>query len=172
MGSAEGVDLNLVAKLSVVLLLVIATLLSGVRAAPAFTIAELETLLRKNSNHTAEYEETRESLWLQTPVISRGTMQSIPPMLEKIAQFPSLQTWRLYPDHMQWLSPAESKTINFSQASQLGALANAFRGVVLGEFATLDQDFYVEVLGEQASWSVQLKPRLDNLGRYLSLIYF
>ncbi len=164
--------MKIVAKLVVFLLLATAALQISTRAEPALTIIEIETLLKENTNHIVEYEESRESAWLQTPVISKGTMQSIPPMLEKSAQFPSLQTWRLYPDHMQWLGPTDSKTLNFSQAPQLGALANALRGVVLGEFTTLNKDFFVEVLGEQASWSVQLKPRSDNLGRYLSLIQF
>lgn len=149
--------MKIVAKLVVFLLLATAALQTSTRAEPALTITEIETLLKENTNHIVEYEESRESAWLQTSVISRGTMQSIPPILEKSAQFPSLQTWRLYPDHMQWLGPTDSKTLNFSQAPQLGALANALRGVVLGE---------------QASWSVQLKPRSDNLGRYLSLIQF
>lgn len=164
--------MNIVAKFSLLLLLVSAAVSIGTRAEPALTIAQIEALLREKSNHTVEYEESRESVWLQTPVISSGTMQSIPPMLEKRAQFPSLQTWHLYPDHMQWIGPTESKTINFSQAPQLGALANALRSVVLGEFSSLTHDFYVEVLGGHSSWSVQLKPRTDNLGRYLSLIQF
>lgn len=164
--------MKIVAKLIFFLLLATAALQISTRAEPAITIAEIETLLKENTNHTVEYEESRESAWLQTPVISRGTMQSIPPMLEKSAKFPSLQTWRLYPDHMQWFGPTDSKTINFSQSPQLGALANALRGVVLGEFITLNQDFFVEVLGESASWSVQLKPRSDNLAKYLILIQF
>ena len=142
------------------------------RAEPELTIDQIQALLQKSITHTVEYEETRESVWLQTPVISRGTMKSIPPMLEKRAQFPDLQTWRLYPDHMQWITPTESKTIDFDHAPQLRALTNALRSVLLAEFATLSQDFDVEVHGAQASWSMQLTPRTNNLGRYLRLIEF
>lgn len=164
--------MNAIAKLVFLLLLAAVAVPLSTSAESVLTIAEIEALLKENPNHVVEYEETRDSAWLKTPVISRGTMQSIPPMLEKSAQFPSLQTWRLYPDHMQWFGSTESKTINFSQFPQLGALANALRSVVLGDFTALNQDFFVEVHGERASWSVQLKPRLDNLGRYLSLIQF
>jgi hypothetical protein len=160
------------AKFSFSLLLLAFAVSTSPRAEAVPTIAEIENLLRENFTHTVEYEESRESVWLQTPVISKGTMQSIPPMLEKRTQLPFPQIWRLYPDHMQWTGPAESKTINFSQAPQLGALANALRSVVLGEFTALNQEFFVEVLGAQANWSVQLKPRSDNLGRYLRLIQF
>lgn len=137
-----------------------------------FTIDSLEQLLKSNTSHVVGYQETRESPWLQEPIISEGTMESRPPMIEKIAILPRPQTWRLYPDYMEMSNPDGSKRVYYSQSPQVGVLANAIRGLVTGEIVTLRHEFYVEIKGSENSWSVQLKPRTEDASKYLRLIEF
>lgn len=154
------------------LLLILYLTSTGAQSNSSLTIERLEQLLKLNKSHVLEYQETRESPWLQAPIVSEGTMALHPPMIEKKARLPRSQTWRLQIDHMEMINSEGSQRIYFSQSPQVGTLANAIRGVVTGELSALLVDFNIDVKGDETSWSVKLKPRTEDASKYLSQIEF
>lgn len=149
------------------------TLLTGLsHANRPFMLQELATLLRESTPPRLEYEEIRESLWLDAPVISRGTLQSAPPMLEKKSLAPTPQTWRLYPDHIEWSDGNETRVVQYVKQPKLGALSNAIRGVVFGDLNDISSDFTLKLEGGPESWRLRLTPATPELSDLLKQLEF
>lgn len=149
------------------------TLLTGLsHANRPFMLQELATLLRDNIPPRLQYEEIRDSLWLDAPVISRGTLQSVPPMLEKKSLAPTSQTWRLYPDHMEWSEGNETRVVQYVKQPKLGALSNAIRGVVFGDLNDISSDFKLTLEGGPESWRLRLTPATRELSDLLKQLEF
>ena len=161
------------AKLYQLILLLLASMVGGLsQAAQPFTSQDLARMLSDNAPPSVGYEEVRESPWLSTPVISRGTLHASAPMLEKKSHPPAPQTWRLYPDHMEWFDANETRVIRYETQPQLGALANALRGVVFGDFSIISNDFNVHLEGTPESWRLRLTPATVELSGLLKELEF
>lgn len=161
------------AKLYQLIIISSASMLTGLaHADQPFTPQDLAKMLRDHAPPRLDYQETRESPWLGTPMISRGTLTAAQPMLEKTSFPPDPQTWRLYPDHMEWLSANETRVIRYDEQPQLGALANALRGVVFGDLNIISHDFNLKLDGEPASWRLRLTPATLSLSGLLKQLDF
>ncbi|MGK2952758.1 MAG: LolA-related protein [Thiobacillus sp.] len=138
-------------------------------AAQALTLPELQRLLQTTSVTVVSFQEVRESPWLAAPVESRGTMHSNPDRLEKRVEAPRKETWRLFPDRIEWVGPDGfmTKQIPFSEAPALAALANALRRIVAGDLLALEQDFRIELDGAAPLWTIVLRPRSSEVARHL-----
>lgn len=142
--------------------------LAGQQFSPELLAAEL----KDESPKTLIYEETRESPWLDAPVISQGTMKATPPMLEKISGGSSPQTWRLYSDQMEWIDAEGVKTLFYKDYPQLGILAQALRGVVFGDFNAIPKDLDLLLEGSPDSWYLRLTPSNNELSKLLRRLEF
>lgn len=137
-------------------------------AAQAFTPADLQRLLQSAPVRSLPFQELRESPWLDAPLRSRGTLSSMPQVLEKRITTPRDETWRLYADRVEWSGADGSrKTLLFAQAPAVGALSDALRRVVAGELDMLALDYRVELHGNERQWRAQLVPRSGEVARYL-----
>lgn len=154
--------------------LVLAAICALATTARAITLADLEPLLQSEPPGTVSFEEIHESPWLATPVKSSGVLVWDPPMLEKRVLSPRQETWRLYPDHMEWIGSGGTgyREIRFDESPELAALANAIRGAVTGDMAGLEKDFYVVPDGNENRWSVKLTLRRPETSRNLDSIVF
>ncbi len=141
----------------------------GLGAAHALTVPELQRLLKAGAVPSLAFQESRESPWLAAPVLSHGSLHTRPGVLEKRVVAPRPQTWRLHADRMEWLGPdgATSQQILFTEAPAVAALANALRRVVAADLVALEQDFKLELRGDEHQWTVRLQPRSPAVGRYL-----
>ncbi|MBG9388463.1 LolA-related protein [Caenimonas aquaedulcis] len=152
------------------LALLLSLMLGWLHAAAApFTVAELERLLRSAPPSAVTFQEERESPWLSTPAMSRGSLRVIPGGLEKRVDSPREETWRLLADRIEWTGPGgkETKQILFAQVPAVAALSDLLRQVVTGDFAALQRDFRIELSGDERVWSAQLQPRSAQASRYL-----
>ena len=98
-------------------------------------------------------------------------MHSTPEALEKRVESPRQETWRLWPDRIEWAGPAppDRKQILFSDAPALAALADALRRVVAGDLVALERDFKIELRGDERVWTAQLQPRKRRDSRASSI---
>ena len=142
---------------------------SATAEAAALTVAQLQRALQAAPRQSVSYQEVRESPWLSSPVMSRGTMRSTPNALEKRVESPREETWRLLADRVEWVGPGAtgSKQILFTQAPALAALSQVMRLVVAGELVALQGDFEISLSGDERVWSAQLQPRSAEVARHL-----
>jgi len=141
-------------------------------AAHSLTVPELQQMLRSAPTTSARYEEVRESPWLSAPVTTRGTLKVTAQALEKHAESPRRETWRLLADRVEWQggSAGERKQILFSQAPALQALADVTRQAIAGDLVALERDFTIAVSGDERVWSARLQPRGAALSRQLQAV--
>jgi hypothetical protein len=147
----------------------LAALLCGVASAAPMTAATLQRLLQEAPRRDVRFTETRESQWLAAPVQSSGVMKASATVLEKRVEQPRRETWRILHDRMQLVSAdsAAPREFVFKDVPALAALAGALRKAMAGDLVSLDKDFELTVAGDERLWTVQLKPRHDDVGRYL-----
>lgn len=146
--------------------LLLATASGGVQA---LTVPELQRLLQAAPQQDARYEEVRESPWLASPVTTRGLLHATPQALEKRAEVPRQETWRLLEDRVEWVGPggAGRKQILFSRVPALQPLADVTRRAIAGDLVALQRDFTITVQGDAQVWSARLQPRGPALARQL-----
>jgi hypothetical protein len=151
------------------LTLVLAVAGASAGTALAMTLAELQRLMQSHPARAVAFDEVRESPWLATPLQSQGTLSSGREWLEKHVSSQREETWRLWPDRMEWVGPdgAVSKQVKFSAAPALGALADTLRRAVAGDLVGLERDFRIQLGGDERLWTVHLEPRAAELARHL-----
>jgi hypothetical protein len=151
------------------LALVLAVTGASTGTARAMTPAELQRLLQSRPARAVAFDEVRESPWLAAPLQSRGTLSPGRESLEKHVSSPREETWRLWPDRMEWVGPdgAVTRQVQFSAAPALGALADTLRRAVAGDLIGLERDFRLQLGGDERLWTVQLEPRAAELARHL-----
>jgi hypothetical protein len=144
-------------------------LAAAATAAPAFTLRELQGLLRSAPIQVVPFHELRESPWLAAPIESSGTLHSSQDVLEKRVVAPRRETWRLLPEQMEWVGEdgVTSKRILYTEAPAVATLAKALRRIVSADLMSLTRDFRVELSGDEQRWAVQLQPRESATARYL-----
>ena len=154
-------------RVAVFLSLVLAWL--GAAAAEPLTVAQLQRLIQASPPSVVTFQEVRESPWLSTPAMSRGTLHVIPGGLEKRVESPRQETWRLLADRMEWTGPGarQGKQILFSQVPAIAPLSELMRQVGAGNLEALERDFRIELRGDARVWSAQLQPRTEQVSRYL-----
>ena len=138
-------------------------------AGGSWTVGQLQRLLQSSDKPVVTFQEVRESPWLSTPAMSRGTLRTIPGGLEKRVDSPRSETWRLLADRLEWVGAggSESRQILFTQVPAVAPLSDLMRQVVTGDLASLQRDFQIELSGDERVWSAQLRPRGAQVSRYL-----
>jgi hypothetical protein len=159
----------MIRRLRVTSIAIIAMAWLTATAAP-ITVPELQRLLKSTAKSPVTFQEERESPWLSTPAMSRGTMRSLPDALEKRVESPRKETWRLLADRIEWTNGSETRQIVFSQAPAVAPLADLMRRVVAGDFAALERDFSIQLRGDDRVWSALLQPRTAEVKRYLDRV--
>jgi len=145
-----------------------AALLCGSAAAAPLTVATLQRLLQEAPRRDVRFTEIRESQWLAAPVQSSGVIKASATVLEKRVEQPKRETWRILHDRMQLVADGgPPKEFVFNDVPALAALAGALRKAMAGDLASLDKDFELRVAGDERVWMVQLKPRRNDVARYL-----
>lgn len=143
-------------------------------AAPthAFTLSELQQLLKSSPRIDIPFQEVRESPWLSAPAQSRGTMRASAKALEKRVELPRPETWRLLADRIEWTgnNGVDRKEILFAQAPAMAVLADAIRRIINGDLDALQTDFRVLLSGDQKRWAVQLIPISVPASQHLDLL--
>ena len=140
--------------------------------------AQLEVLLKASSTAIVQYEERRESPWLDAPQRSRGTLSVKGPVLIKTQTSPRQEIWRLHPEYMEATQPLshteaipeQTRHILYSQAPGMGVFANALRAVVMGNLDALPEHFELEITGTELGWRLALTPKRAEDQRALSHI--
>lgn len=140
-------------------------------AVHALTAADLQRLLQAGPRSEASYEEVRESPWLSSPVTTRGTLHVTPQGLEKRAQSPKQETWRMLQDRVEWTGPGGArKEILFKDFPALQPLADVTRRAIAGDLEALARDFRIVVSGDERVWSVQMRPQTALVTRQLQSV--
>lgn len=145
---------------------------AGAAFAQALSLSHLQRLLQDAPHADVRFTELRESRWLAVPIESSGTMRSTATMLEKRVELPRPETWRILSDRMQMSAPGSDgvKEILLDPHSAAAALANTLRHVMAGDLDALNNDFRLELSGDEREWFLQLTPRYPNVARQLKQI--
>jgi outer membrane lipoprotein carrier protein LolA len=138
-------------------------------AAAAMTASELQRLLQAAPLKPVAFTETRESPWLAQPVETRGTLVAKPGSLEKRINSPREEVWRLLEDRVEYVAAGETvrKQILFSQSKAVAVLSDTLRRIVMGDLATLERDFHMDVTGDARSWTVRLSAANADIARVI-----
>lgn len=146
--------------------------MTGAAFAEALSVEHLQRLLQEAPHADVRFTETRESRWLAAPIESSGTMRSSALMLEKRVERPRAETWRILSDRIQVTVPGTDgvKEVMLDQAPVAAALANALRRVMAGRLDALNEDFQLDMSGDEREWSLQLTPRHPDVARQLKQI--
>lgn len=160
--------------------LLVCLLFAMTQAAYALDTTQLEALLKASSTTVVQYEERRESPWLDAPQRSRGTLSVEGPVLIKTVTSPRQEIWRLHPEYMEATQPLShteatfehTRQILYSQAPGIGVFANALRAVVMGNLSALPEYFVLDMTGTERDWNLALTPKRAEDQRSLSRIEF
>lgn len=142
--------------------------------------AQLEQLIKASSTAVVQYEEQRESPWLDVPQRAQGTFSIEGSVLIKTARSPRQEIWRLHKEYMEAIqplqhpemTPEQTRKILYRQAPGIGVFANALRAVVMGNLDRLPEHFMLEITGTELGWHLALTPKHSEDQRALSRIEF
>jgi hypothetical protein len=145
---------------------------AGAAWARAFSVAQLQLLLRTMPHAEVRFTELRESRWLATPVESSGTLRSSAGMLERQVELPRRETWRILDDRMQLGTPGSDQVLEIAleNAPAVAALALTLRSVMAGNLEPLNADFQLLLSGDEHDWTLQLTPQRPDVARQLRQI--
>jgi len=141
----------------------------GGAIAQTLTVTDLQRLLQKSTKTSIAFTELRESPFLPAPITSTGTLRLIPNGMEKRVETPRPETWRMLSDRLELVGPngTDGKQILFSQSPALASLAAVMRHTVAGNLVALQDDFRIQLTGDQRIWTAQLQPRVAGTARYI-----
>ena len=149
-------------------------LLAALHCAPTWALStqELQQILKSTRAESTPYTETHDSPWLNAPAQSRGVLRSSTDFLEKRVESPRREIWRLYADRMELVDETgrASRTVAFSQAPAMAVLADALRGILAGDLASLEREFVLQLEGSRQSWAARMTPRGGEAARVLDRI--
>jgi len=149
-------------------------LLQGMTASAAdFGLDELEQRLQADTRREVRFHEIRESPWLAAPAESRGTLVASPDgSLEKRAETPRPETWRLRQDRLERIGPDGEivGTVSYENFPALGIMARAMREGIAGRLDALQGEFTLRLQGTPERWTLELLPRAAAASRHVERV--
>lgn len=149
-------------------------------APPAFAPAEasaqesapsLDALLQRFAampGMSARFREEKRIALLAVPVRSEGVLYFTPPgkLMRKVTS-PTESYALLEGDRLTFASEGERQVVELGESPVLAGFVESFRYVLAGDRAALERTYRVDYEREGAEWTLTLKPRNQQLARFL-----
>jgi hypothetical protein len=130
-------------------------------AAETWSLESLTQILSAHPAPPRQYTETRESAYLQVPLISRGVIKLLPDgTLVKEKSSPYFERFSV--DRTQITVEGDGlsrRTLPLTDVPAIHSFAEGLRALLSGNLKTLDELFVSEMGGNRQSWRLSLEPR-------------
>ena len=134
-------------------------------AAHALDAQGLFALLAQSPQGQAKFTETRHLAMLDRPLKSSGTLSfQAPGRLEKITLEPKSESLVLDGERLTIVRDGKTLRVNLRSHPQALAFVEAIRGVLLGNYEMLEQNYRTLFSGSEDNWNVQLTPKDTQAG--------
>jgi hypothetical protein len=141
-------------------------------AAETWNLESLTQMLSDLPAPRRQYTETRESAFLQVPLISRGMIQLLPDgTLVKQKDTPYFE--RLSVDRTQVTVEGDgfaSRSFPLTDLPAIYSFTEGLRALLSGDLGTLDELFVSEMTGNRGSWRLTLEPREKQAAKAIERI--
>lgn len=120
-----------------------------------------------------EYVETKYLAAVDVPLVSRGTLRSLPDdSLEMEVTSPQWSKYIITETRFTMLRKDKPpREIELADEPRLAAFAAVFRATREGDLALLEQYYSTELVGGRNAWQLQLRPIENGLAGPISYIY-
>jgi len=129
--------------------------------------------LKRTTPSTTAYTEVRFVDMLEAPMILSGDLAYLHDggLIKRVAKpYRETTTVSAGGDVTIEREGRETKRFTLKRAAALGAFLESFAGVLGGDSARLAQSYTVAIAGDEAHWSLKLKPRDKSLAKHVSRI--
>lgn len=128
--------------------------------AQSWGLTELMAQLRNQPQQEARFEERKYVALLDAPVVARGELRWAPPdRLEKLTHSPRKESLRLAGDALTLEREGKAPLhLKLDAYPQVAAFVTSVRATLTGDAAALRQSFDVALSGDEARWTLTLKP--------------
>ena len=146
------------------LLLGLALLLSAASPAWAFDLSELMSQLARQKSGEAGFVEQRFVRGVDGPLNSAGTLSfTAPDKLARKTVTPRPESMMVDGNTLTLSRAGRTRTLTLDSMPELQGMVDALRGTLMGDSKLLQQHFRTELAGNQASWTLDLKPTDERL---------
>tara|TARA_B100001750_G_C15507636_1_gene601500 strand:+ start:1152 stop:1805 length:654 start_codon:yes stop_codon:yes gene_type:complete len=159
-------------------LLILASLGSQAPHAPGASVAgaqasapTLDALLDRFGDMpgmSAHFREEKRIALLAVPVRTEGVLYFTPPgrLMRKVTS-PAPSAALLEGDRLTFVSDGERQVVQLGESPVLAGFVESFRYVLAGDRAGLERTYRVQYTTDGAQWKLTLRPRNENLQRFL-----
>lgn len=140
---------------------------AGDRAGGAWTVNQVVAAVKDSREPSVPFEETTHSSLLAKPLIVRGVLSFTPPSrLEKDVREPYRERYIVDGDLVTFESERRhvTKTIALEDIPGLRGFVDAFRALLTGDAARLQQIYETSIEGVRQKWVLRLRVR-DQAGK-------
>lgn len=163
---------GLLRRLSRTLLLLCSIVLSVSAAGAGKDAADLLARIAAAAPSQARFTETRQSDFLDVPLVSTGVLRFSPPdELIKEVHKPRWQRFVIRGDDLRVEEKgAPAKTISLDQVPALRAFVESFRATLAGKLEELKRYYKVTLVWSGDTWRLRLIPREQDLARVVDSV--
>ncbi|MGV0953808.1 MAG: LolA-related protein [Fluviibacter sp.] len=137
----------------------------------AWDLTDLMTTLSRNPGGKATFTEKRTLSVLDKPLTMGGELVYAPPnYLEKKTTSPKSEIFILDGDRLQYESRGKKFSININSQPELVAFVDSIRGTLSGNKARLEENFSLNLSGNQNKWSLTLLPNDQKIAKFVTKI--
>ena len=137
-------------------------------AEPAFTAQSLLAQLAHNTAGTVHFSESKYFGVLDVPLDSSGTLRfRAPDFLEKHTTAPREERLTIEGQHMQYEQGGQTLRLNLADQPGASVYADSLKNLLNGDYAGLNQQFYLQLTGDAAHWALSLRPKIAELQSFV-----
>jgi outer membrane lipoprotein-sorting protein len=146
------------------ILLGLALLLGAASPAWAFDLSELMSQLARQKSGEAGFVEQRFVRGVDGPLNSAGTLSfTAPDKLARRTVTPRPESMVVEGNTLTLSRAGRTRTLTLDSMPELQGMVDALRGTLMGDSKLLQQHFRTELTGNQAGWTLDLKPTDERL---------
>lgn len=116
-----------------------------------------------------EFREERHSPLFDGPLVLKGYLEYLDRgVLNKIIEAPFREAFLIEDGEISLERDGEIRSVSLERSQELATIIGAIDAILSGEAGRLETLFECEVLGTEADWSIELKPRSRRVARRVS----
>ena len=116
-----------------------------------------------------EFREERHNQMLQRPIVLTGYLEYIKDgQLRKTIKTPFIESYLITKEFVEIDREGKTRRLSLKKSKAMQALFGGIEAVLAGNTSELSSLFYLELIGTEYSWSLQLKPKSKKLAKQLA----
>jgi len=130
-------------------------------------LSKLLSTIASSPDKIAQFTETRTAIFLETPLISKGTLEfKAPSTMIKVITSPEKVEQRIIGDELFIINDdydEEPLSISLSSQPELELGVNAVRWILSGNYKALESEFNILFESIKSDWIITLQPKDNEL---------